>query len=40
LKRTTLIHKMQKLGIRRPALPGTVDVVQPAEQRPDWLPQS
>jgi transcriptional regulator with GAF, ATPase, and Fis domain len=40
LKRTTLIHKMQKLGIRRPALPGTGDVVEPAEQRPDWLPQS
>jgi len=40
LKRTTLIHKMQKLGIRRPALPGTGDVVEPAEQRPDWLQQS
>ena len=40
LKRTTLIHKMQKLGIRRPALPGTGDVVEPAEQRPDWLHQS
>ena len=40
LKRTTLIHKMQKLGIRRPALPGTGDVVEPAEQRPDWLPES
>ena len=40
LKRTTLIHKMQKLGIRRPTLPGTGDVVEPAEQRPDWLQQS
>jgi transcriptional regulator with GAF, ATPase, and Fis domain len=40
LKRTTLIHKMQKLGIRRAALPGTGDVVEAAEQRPDWLPQS
>jgi transcriptional regulator with GAF, ATPase, and Fis domain len=40
LKRTTLIHKMQKLGIRRPTLPGTGDVVEPAEQSPDWLPES
>jgi transcriptional regulator with GAF, ATPase, and Fis domain len=40
LKRTTLIHKMQKLGIRRPTLAGTGDVVEPGEQRSDWLPES
>jgi len=40
LKRTTLIHKMQKLGIRRPVLPGTEDVVEPAEQQRDWLSES
>jgi transcriptional regulator with GAF, ATPase, and Fis domain len=40
LKRTTLIHKMQKLGIRRPILPGTEDVVEPAQQQRDWLSES
>jgi transcriptional regulator with GAF, ATPase, and Fis domain len=40
LKRTTLIHKMQKLGIRRPTLAGTGDVAEPAEQRSGWLPES
>jgi transcriptional regulator with GAF, ATPase, and Fis domain len=29
LKRTTLIHKMQKLGIHRPGLPPTQDVIEP-----------
>ena len=29
LKRTTLIHKMQKLGIYRPSLPPTRDVIEP-----------
>jgi formate hydrogenlyase transcriptional activator len=39
LKRTTLIHKMQKLGISRPALQSNQDVTGPAPQAPDWLPQ-
>src|SRR6202158_3415746 len=30
LKRTTLIHKMQKLGISRPGLPSSRDVLEPA----------
>jgi formate hydrogenlyase transcriptional activator len=29
LKRTTLIHKMQKLGISRPGLPTTPDAIEP-----------
>jgi len=29
LKRTTLIHKMQKLGIYRPSLPSTQDAIEP-----------
>jgi transcriptional regulator with GAF, ATPase, and Fis domain len=40
LKRTTLIHKMQKLGIFRPGLPSSRDGMDPAAQGPDWLPQS
>ena len=40
LKRTTLIHKMQKLGISRPNLPNGRDVMESAEQGPDWVPQS
>jgi transcriptional regulator with GAF, ATPase, and Fis domain len=40
LKRTTLIHKMQKLGIYRPALPRSEDVTELAAQEPDRLPQS
>ncbi|MCU1296287.1 MAG: DNA-binding protein Fis [Acidobacteriaceae bacterium] len=36
LKRTTLIHKMQKLGISRPGLEGSGDVI---GQEPDWLRQ-
>jgi formate hydrogenlyase transcriptional activator len=40
LKRTTLIHKMQKLGIYRPSLPSSRDGMEPAAQGPDWLPQS
>jgi formate hydrogenlyase transcriptional activator len=33
LKRTTLIHKMQKLGISRPGLQGSENVLDPAPQR-------
>ena len=40
LKRTTLIHKMQKLGIYRPGLPNSRDEMEPAAQGPDWQPQS
>jgi len=40
LKRTTLIHKMQKLGICRPGLPSSADVTELAAQDPDRLPQS
>jgi formate hydrogenlyase transcriptional activator len=40
LKRTTLIHKMQKLGIYRPGLPRSEDVTELAAQEPDRLPQS
>ena len=39
LKRTTLIHKMQKLGISRPSLQGGPNVVEPAPQEPKSLPQ-
>jgi formate hydrogenlyase transcriptional activator len=39
LKRTTLIHKMQKLGIRRPGIPSSPDVMEPTHG-PDWLMQS
>jgi transcriptional regulator with GAF, ATPase, and Fis domain len=39
LKRTTLIHKMQKLGISRPGLQGSEDVITPGQQEPDLLPQ-
>jgi formate hydrogenlyase transcriptional activator len=39
LKRTTLIHKMQKLGISRPSFTPTQDVMRPTAERPDWLPQ-
>jgi formate hydrogenlyase transcriptional activator len=39
LKRTTLIHKMQKLGISRPVLQNSSDVVGPSPQEPDPLPQ-
>jgi len=35
LKRTTLIHKMQKLGIFRPGLQSSENVVGPAPQGPD-----
>jgi transcriptional regulator of acetoin/glycerol metabolism len=39
LKRTTLIHKMQKLGISRPSfLPGR-NVMEPTAEGQDWLPQ-
>jgi len=37
LKRTTLIHKMQKLGIFRPGLQGRENVTEPAPQRPGFL---
>ncbi len=39
LKRTTLIHKMQKLGISRPALQSNSDVNPAARQELDPLPQ-
>jgi formate hydrogenlyase transcriptional activator len=39
LKRTTLIHKMQKLGISRPGLPNSQDVMEPAPHGPRSLPQ-
>jgi formate hydrogenlyase transcriptional activator len=35
LKRTTLIHKMQKLGISRPRLQGIHDGMGPGQARPD-----
>jgi DNA-binding NtrC family response regulator len=37
LKRTTLIHKMQKLGISRPYLQTSDDVTEPGEQGSDSL---
>ena len=39
LKRTTLIHKMQKLGISRPVLRGGSDAMRPASHELDPLPQ-
>jgi formate hydrogenlyase transcriptional activator len=39
LKRTTLIHKMQKLGISRPVVQSGRDVIGQALQEPDVLPQ-
>ena len=39
LKRTTLIHKMHKLGISRPALQSNSDVNQAARRELDPLPQ-
>ena len=39
LKRTTLIHKMLKLGISRPWLQSSQDVMGPATQEPASLPQ-
>jgi transcriptional regulator with GAF, ATPase, and Fis domain len=39
LKRTTLIHKMQKLGIFRPSLESDRDVVAGMAQGPNLLPQ-
>jgi formate hydrogenlyase transcriptional activator len=40
VKRTTLIHKMQKLGICRPALPNSREMMEPAAKGTDWMPQS
>ncbi len=40
LKRTTLICKMQKLGIFRPCLQSSQDVIGPAPQEPDSLPHN
>jgi len=40
LKRTTLIHKMQKLGISRPASQSGQDETEQAMQEPNLLPQS
>jgi transcriptional regulator with GAF, ATPase, and Fis domain len=37
LKRTTLIHKMQKLGISRPSFPPAQDVMEPTAEGPGWL---
>ena len=39
LKRTTLIHKMQKLGIARPALQSTENIMDPAPQGPGSFPR-
>ncbi|PYU09489.1 MAG: hypothetical protein DMG29_19550, partial [Acidobacteria bacterium] len=39
LKRTTLIHKMKKLGISRPCPQSSQDVMGPALQEPEPLPQ-
>jgi formate hydrogenlyase transcriptional activator len=39
LARTTLIHKMQKLGITRPGLQSSEDVMEPASQGTSSLPQ-
>jgi transcriptional regulator of acetoin/glycerol metabolism len=39
LKRTTLIHKMQKLGISRPGLPSSQDVLEPAPNGSDSMSQ-
>jgi formate hydrogenlyase transcriptional activator len=39
LKRTTLIHKMQKLGISRPGLQSNQDAIEPAPEEPDSLTQ-
>jgi transcriptional regulator with GAF, ATPase, and Fis domain len=39
LKRTTLIHKMQKLGISRPCLQNRPDVMGRAPREPESLPQ-
>jgi transcriptional regulator with GAF, ATPase, and Fis domain len=40
LKRTTLIHKMQKLGISRPSFAPSQDVMMKlSADGPDWLPQ-
>jgi transcriptional regulator with GAF, ATPase, and Fis domain len=39
LKRTTLIHKMQKLGISRPGLQNGSDGIEPARQESGPLPQ-
>ena len=39
LKRTTLICKMQKLGIYRPVLDGSSDPREPAGQVPAPVPQ-
>src|SRR2546425_10494539 len=39
LKRTTLIHKMKKLGISRPCPQSSQDVMGPTLQEPEPLPQ-
>jgi formate hydrogenlyase transcriptional activator len=39
LKRTTLIHKMQRLGISRPGLQSGSNGIEPAPQESDPLPQ-
>jgi transcriptional regulator of acetoin/glycerol metabolism len=40
LKRTTLIHKMQKLGISRPGIASDRDAVDTTTQRPVYPPPS
>ena len=39
LKRTTLIYKMQRLGISRPTLESDLDANVPSAQRPSVMPQ-
>ena len=39
LKRTTLICKMQKLGICRPVLEGDLDLAEPGRRVPASVPQ-
>jgi hypothetical protein len=39
LKRTTLIYKMQRHGISRPALDGDLDITEMAAQRQGVLSQ-
>jgi formate hydrogenlyase transcriptional activator len=36
LKRTTLIHRMQKLGISRPHLQSSLEGIQPVQPEADW----
>lgn len=40
LKRTTLIYKMQRLGISRPTLDSDLDIAEPSDQTSGTIPQS